>query len=155
MPWQFRKSDRNKPTFSCKYQWRAFKFSHEISVCTLQTFHRYLGLEALTAVVMKCSTFWDITPHSPLKVNQSFGGTYSLHLQSRRISQARKQRENRWKSLLSTTFTLVSCLDYSSTLKIEATYSSETSFDFQWTYIQEDRNFLPYILLKFDMKDYH
>jgi hypothetical protein len=25
---------------------------------------------------MKSSTFWDITPCSPLKVNQRFGGTY-------------------------------------------------------------------------------
>jgi hypothetical protein len=39
-----------------------------------------------------------------------------------------------------TCFMLVSCLAYSSTLKIEATCSFETSVDFQWTtqhYIQE------------------
>jgi hypothetical protein len=38
---------------------------------------------------------------------------------------------------------LVSCLAYSSTLKMEITYSSETSISFQRTvrrYIQEDRN---------------
>jgi hypothetical protein len=38
-------------------------------------------------------------------------------------------------------FRLVSCLAYSSTLKIEAMYSSETLVDFQWTtrrYISED-----------------
>jgi hypothetical protein len=37
---------------------------------------------------------------------------------------------------------LVSCLVYSSTLKMEATCSSETSVDLQWTtrrYIPEDR----------------
>jgi hypothetical protein len=36
---------------------------------------------------------WDITPCSSLKVNRRFGGTYRLHLQCRRISQARNQRE--------------------------------------------------------------
>jgi hypothetical protein len=29
----------------------------------------------------KCTTSWDITPRSPLKVNQRYGGTYHLHLQ--------------------------------------------------------------------------
>jgi hypothetical protein len=32
--------------------------------------------EVLTAVVMKSTIFWDITPCSPLKVNRHFGGTY-------------------------------------------------------------------------------
>jgi hypothetical protein len=39
----------------------------------------------------KSSVFWDITPCSPLKVNQRFGGTSRLHLQGRSISQARNQ----------------------------------------------------------------
>jgi hypothetical protein len=43
-------------------------------------------------VVMKNILFWDITPCSPLKVNPLFGGTYRLHLQGRRISQARNQQ---------------------------------------------------------------
>jgi hypothetical protein len=34
------------------------------------------GFEVLTAVVMKSTIFWDITPCSPLKVNQRFGGIY-------------------------------------------------------------------------------
>jgi hypothetical protein len=45
--------------------------------------------------------------------------------------------------LLDACFTLVSCLAYYSTLKMEATCSSETFFDFHWTvrrYIPEDRN---------------
>jgi hypothetical protein len=41
----------------------------------------YVGSEVLTAVVMNSTVFWDITPCSPLKVNQRFGGTYHLHLQ--------------------------------------------------------------------------
>jgi hypothetical protein len=51
----------------------------------------YVGLEVLTAVAMKSSIFWDITPRSPLKVNNRFGRTCRLHLQDRRISQARNQ----------------------------------------------------------------
>jgi hypothetical protein len=47
--------------------------------------------EVLTAVVMKSSTFRDITPCSPVIVNRRFGGTCCLHLQGRRISQARSQ----------------------------------------------------------------
>jgi ferredoxin-thioredoxin reductase catalytic subunit len=47
-------------------------------------------------VVMKSSIFWDITPCSLLKINRRFGGT-CLHLQGRRISHARNQRESRWQ----------------------------------------------------------
>jgi hypothetical protein len=43
----------------------------------------YLGLEVLTAVVMKSIAFWDITLCIPLKVNRRFGGTYRFHLQIR------------------------------------------------------------------------
>jgi hypothetical protein len=56
---------------------------------------------------MKSSTFWDITPCSPLKVNSLFGGTCQLHLQDRRLSEARNPRENRWlrsAALLATCF---------------------------------------------------
>jgi hypothetical protein len=52
-----------------------------------------VALEILTAVVMKSSNFWDITTHSPLKVNRSFGGTYCLRLEGRRISEARSQTD--------------------------------------------------------------
>jgi hypothetical protein len=43
------------------------------------------------------------------------------------------------------TFPLVSCLAYSSILKMEVICSSETSFDFQrttWRYVAEDRTLL-------------
>jgi hypothetical protein len=36
---------------------------------------------------------WDITPCSPVKLNRRFRGTCGLHLQGRRVSQARNQRE--------------------------------------------------------------
>jgi hypothetical protein len=41
----------------------------------------YVGFEVLTAVVMKSTIFWDISPCGPLSVNRRFGGTYRLHLQ--------------------------------------------------------------------------
>jgi hypothetical protein len=84
---------------------------------------------------LKSTTFWDITPCSPLKVNRHFGGTCRLHHQGRRISQTRNQL------CLPPAFTLVSCLAYTLTLKMEATCSLETSVDFQrttWCYIPED-----------------
>jgi hypothetical protein len=56
----------------------------------------YVGFKVLTAVVMKSTIFWDITPCSPLKIDWRFGGIYRLHLQGRRIIRARNQRESRW-----------------------------------------------------------
>jgi hypothetical protein len=58
---------------------------------------QFVRFEVLTAVVMKSSIFWDITPYNPLKVNCRFGGSCRLYLHGRRISQARNQRESRWK----------------------------------------------------------
>jgi hypothetical protein len=68
-------------------------------------------VEVLTAVVMKSSVFWDVTPCSPFIVIRRFRETVFL-------------------------------LAYSSSLKMEATCSSETSVDYQRTiqsYIPEDR----------------
>jgi hypothetical protein len=48
---------------------------------------------------------------------------------------------------------LVSCLAYSSTMKMEATYSSETSVDFQRTkrrYIPEDKTIQNFDVLASD-----
>jgi hypothetical protein len=39
-----------------------------------------VGSEVLIAMVTKSYIFWDITPCSPLKINQRFGGKYRLHL---------------------------------------------------------------------------
>jgi hypothetical protein len=57
-----------------------------------------VGFEVLTAVAMKSTIFWDITPCSPLKVNRRFGGTYRHHLQDLIISRGRNQRESRWQA---------------------------------------------------------
>jgi hypothetical protein len=40
-----------------------------------------------------CYVFWDITQCSPLRANGHFDGIYRLYFQSRRINQARNQRE--------------------------------------------------------------
>jgi hypothetical protein len=89
-------------------------------------------MDYLTRLLMESSIFWDIMQCSPLKVNRRFGKVFRLQLQVRRISSA----------LLSTCFLLVSCLAYSSTLKMEATCSSEKWVGFQRTtrlYIPEGR----------------
>jgi hypothetical protein len=148
MPWQFRNSDKDKPTFSCHCQLHACKFSDEISLCTLQTFHRYLGFEALTAVVMKCSTFWDITQHSLLKVNRSFGKHIASIFRAKKWAKQEISAKAGGNLCFRPTFTLVSCLVYSFTMKMEAICSSETSFDFLGNargYISEDRTLFPQI----------
>jgi hypothetical protein len=65
----------------------------------------------------KSFIFWDITSRIPLKFSRRFGGTCRIHLYS----------------LLPTCFLLVSCSAYYSILKMEATYSSETSVHIQRT----------------------
>jgi hypothetical protein len=49
--------------------------------------------EFLTAVIMKCYIFWDITPCSLLKVNRRIGGKCCLNFQDQIISQAINQLE--------------------------------------------------------------
>jgi hypothetical protein len=71
-----------------------------------------------TAVIIGSYIFCGVTPCSPLKINRRFGETCRVHL----------KQEN---STLPLPLTLVSCLAYSSTLKMEATCPSETSVDFQ------------------------
>jgi hypothetical protein len=83
-----------------------------------------VGFEVLTAVVMKSSVFWDITPCSLLKVNELLGGTSpSSGLNNKPIK----------KQQLDNCFTHVSCFAYSYTLKMEVTCSSKTSVNFQCT----------------------
>jgi hypothetical protein len=57
-------------------------------------FCHFVGFVVLKALVKESSVFSDVTPCSLLKVNRRFGGTYRLHLQGRRISQTRNQRES-------------------------------------------------------------
>jgi hypothetical protein len=52
-----------------------------------------VGSEVPTTMVMKNSIFWETAPCSLLKFNQRFGGECRLHLQDRRIRQAKNQFE--------------------------------------------------------------
>jgi hypothetical protein len=70
----------------------------------------------------------NITTCSPLKANRRFGGTCRLHLHVQRIGRAKKPA---WKQSLPPAFALVSFSANFSTLKVEATCSSETSVFFQ------------------------
>jgi hypothetical protein len=128
----------NRDKFYCSWNSQFVIFTKRSVMPIIWEKSVYLRFEVLTAMVMKRFVFWDITPCSPLKVNRRFGGTCRIHLQGRRINQARNQHE--------------SCsLAYSSTLKMEATCFSETSVDFQQTtrhYIPEDRTFQINLYLK-------
>jgi hypothetical protein len=66
------------------------------------------GFKILTGVFIKLQMFWDITPCSLLKVKGRFGRKYYLHLQGRIM------REEEEKA--------VSCLGYSSILKVKDTF---------------------------------
>jgi hypothetical protein len=70
---------------------------------------------------MKSTVVWFVTPCTANNV-RFVGGTYH-HLQDWRVIETSR-------ALLVTWFTLISCLPYSWTLKMEATCSSETSVDF-------------------------
>jgi hypothetical protein len=61
---------------------------------------RFAGFEVLAVMVMKSSVFWDITMCSLSKVNPRVGGTCHIHLQGRRISQARNHHKAGSKKIL-------------------------------------------------------
>jgi hypothetical protein len=90
-----------------------------------------VGFEVLKPLVTNNCIFWDITPCSPPKVNWRFGGTCGLHLQSRRIKQARNQHEAGSKQR--DYFMLVSCVAYSPTLKIDMFIRNVGEFQTDYT----------------------
>jgi hypothetical protein len=101
--------------------------------------------EVLSAVVMKISIFWDITPCGPLKVSHRFGVTHHLQLQARKISQARNRHEA--GSRQSEGSKLVPCLASLRPWRWRRC-SSEISVHFQRTtryYIPEDRTLHTFI----------
>jgi hypothetical protein len=57
------------------------KIWHLLDEQSLAEVNNEEGSEVLTAVVTKCSVFWDITWHSQVKVTRCFGGIFSLQLQ--------------------------------------------------------------------------
>jgi hypothetical protein len=103
-------------------------------------------------VVMKISTSWDIARFTKLHANRRFGGTCRLHLQGRRISQARNRREAGHCLLLASCWFLTCLLR---PLKIDVTYSSETSVEFKRTtrhYIPEDKTRYTTIIANFESR---
>jgi hypothetical protein len=94
-------------------------------ITEIKIYFLLVGFEVLTAVVMKSTIFWDIMPCSLLKVNRRFGGTYRLHNHGR-IGPAIYQREIRLCCYLAKKAERKSPI-YSSTLKMQATCSPETS----------------------------
>jgi hypothetical protein len=102
--------------------------------------------DVLRAVVVKSPIFYDTRLCSPLKVNRRFGRIYCLHLQRRRISQARSQSE----AVLNIWFTVLSFLANSSTLKTE-TCSSESSVGSQgtkWRHVTEHMTLILFLFRK-------
>jgi hypothetical protein len=60
----------------------------------------FVGSEVLTAMAMMNSVFWDRALCSPLKISLYFRRICSLHLQGRRINQARNRHEEGSKQSL-------------------------------------------------------
>jgi hypothetical protein len=54
-----------------------------INVFGYRTYVGFVESEILTAVIMKSTIFWDITPWSSLKANRCFRMKCRLHLQGR------------------------------------------------------------------------
>jgi hypothetical protein len=67
------------------------------AIVVLQKKTQRVKLHKSNIIFLKSIIFWDMTPRSPLSCTRCFGGTYHLHLQSRRISSA-NQRASRWQA---------------------------------------------------------
>jgi cytosine/uracil/thiamine/allantoin permease len=104
-----------------------------------QKYFYYEGVEVLTAVIMTSCIFWDITPCTLLK---------SRDISEEYISSTVRTKN---KLLLATCITLISWVAYFSALKMEATYFSRTSTDFQQItrrYIPEGRTLIWNVLFR-------
>jgi hypothetical protein len=74
--------------------------------------------------ILKDSVFWDVGPYRYC-VNRRFGGTYRLHLEGRR--KYPRAKNQRGQSAVTCSRCLLAREFFSSTLKMEAISSSETS----------------------------
>jgi hypothetical protein len=57
--------------------------------------------EVLSVVTVKSIIFWYVTPCSPVEVHRRFGGPYYVHLQNRRVNQARNHQQHLFSLYLS------------------------------------------------------
>jgi hypothetical protein len=87
-----------------------------------------VGFEILTAVSMKSTIFWDITPCSLLDVNDVSEKNVAFSFRDEEYAKRRNNMNQRY--FLASYFMRFSFF-VSSTLKMEATYSPETSVDFR------------------------
>jgi hypothetical protein len=70
----------------------------------------FVGFEVLTAVTMKSAALWDLTPQSPIEINQRFRETYCLLLQGRkRKKQEISKKQAISRAQLAACFLLVPC----------------------------------------------
>jgi hypothetical protein len=86
------------------------------------------GFEALAAVAMESTSFWDVTPYSLVEIYQDFGAhhtasTFNVEEYSEQVSKQGKMSTPRW---------LLAWM-YSSILKLEAVRFSETSVTYRIT----------------------
>jgi hypothetical protein len=88
-----------------------------VSITFSSLFNRklHVGFQVFTAVIKKNSVSWDVAPCGFI-INRRFGGTCRLHIQDRRNTASVSNR-----------LTLFLSRVILSTLKMEATCSSETS----------------------------
>jgi hypothetical protein len=80
-----------------------------------------------------------ILPNAAYKIRQILNSSFFWNIKS---CSPFKSQPTFQRSFICTCFKLFSCLAYSSTLKMQGIYSSETSVDFQrftWRYIPEER----------------
>jgi hypothetical protein len=103
-------------------------------LCSLyRVLHNYFHVAENKLILIKYVMniiFWGAIPCILVAVYRVFGGTYCLHLQDRRISQARITRKKHVWTLLdgkTSCLLLANCLVYSLVLKMEAIYSSGMS----------------------------
>lgn len=76
-------NDQPVPQLTC-FLFTLLQLSFCLTCCHLEHMLSHVGSDILTMVVVKSSTFWDITPWSLLEVNEGLGGTCGLHLHCQR-----------------------------------------------------------------------
>jgi hypothetical protein len=76
---------------------------------------KVVGFQVLMVVTMKSTVVWDVLLYSPVQVHWCCRGMHCIHPS---------------RAPLATCFLLVTCMVYSSTVKMEAVCSSQTSLNF-------------------------
>jgi hypothetical protein len=88
------------------------------------------------------AVFWDATLRTLVELRHCFGGIYWHYFQRRRVCKETRQQES-WACLQ---LPMISCFDYSSILKMEVIYSSETLVCLQIAWHQSPEELSPHHL---------